>query len=327
MNGFVPKAETRRAALKEAVAYLRSFPLDTPVLDARLIVQHVLGIDWNTLFLAPDQPLSDTERSALAGALARRSAREPVARIVGRRHFWTLDLTVSPATLDPRPDTESLVEAALAAIPERSRPLRILDLGTGTGALLLALLAEFPRAWGIGVDQSAKAAATAQANAVSHGFGDRASMVVGDWADALASRFDLILSNPPYIARQDLAGLPAEVRDYDPIEALDGGPDGLDAYRRILPRLPPLLEDDGLAILEIGAGQGDAVAAVAEAGGLRQIARRPDLAGIERALVLQPSRAYESRPCENSLNSLDKGLMCRRGVHREPPTVRGQDDP
>lgn len=287
MSGLVLKAATRRAALKEAVAYLKSLSLDTPVLDARLIVQHALRIDWNALFLAPDQPLSDAERSAIAGGLVRRAAREPVARIVGRRHFWTLDLAVSPATLDPRADTESLVEAAVAALPERSLPLRILDLGTGTGALLLALIAEFPNAWGVGVDRSAAAIEVARGNAVSHGFGDRAAFLVGDWADALAARFDLILSNPPYIRRPDLAGLPPEVRDYDPAGALDGGDDGLDAYRRILPQLAPLLAPDGLAILEIGAGQGDPVAALADASGLSQVDRRADLAGIERALVLR----------------------------------------
>lgn len=294
MSGFALHAQTRRAALKEAVAHLKSLGLETPVLDARLIVQHVLGIDWEALFLAPDQPLSEEERAALGGALERRRAREPVARIVGRRHFWTLDLAVSPATLDPRADTESLVEAALAAIPDRSRTLRILDLGTGTGALLLALLKEFSNSTGIGVDRSAAAAAAAAANAAAHGLGERASILVADWDDALEGRFDLIVSNPPYIARPDLADLPPEVRNYDPLAALDGGIDGLDAYRRIVPSLPSLLRSDGLAILEIGAGQGDAVCAVARASGLAEIARRRDLAGIERALVLRRASGREN---------------------------------
>jgi release factor glutamine methyltransferase len=285
MPGINITAVTRRGALKEAVALMKAAGLDTPVLDARLIVQHALGVGWDTLFLKEDQPLADAERARLESQLGRRAAHEPVSRIVGRRHFWTLDLAVSPDTLDPRADTETLIEAVVAAIPDRTRHLRMLDLGTGTGALLLALLGEYKQATGIGVDLSAGAVAIAQANAVSHGLGDRASFQIGHWCEGLDGPFDLIVSNPPYIPRGDLAHLPPDVRDYDPPAALDGGPDGLDAYRAILPETARLLGSHGLAVVEIGAGQGDAVVALGLAAGLDLRARRADLGGVERALT------------------------------------------
>jgi release factor glutamine methyltransferase len=216
--------------------------------------------------------------------LARRAAHEPVSRIVGHRHFWTLNLSVTPDTLDPRPDTETLIEAAVAAIPDRKTPLTVLDLGTGTGALLIALLSEYPEATGVGVDLSPGALAVAKANAEAHGVGDRAAFRQGSWADGVQGPFDLIMSNPPYIEQGDLAGLPPEVREHDPMLALDGGTDGLDAYRAIVPELSRLMTGGGLAILEIGAGQGDDVVAIADANGLKSTERRRDLGGIERAL-------------------------------------------
>jgi len=288
-------AQTRRAALKEAVAHMKSAAVDTPVLDARLIVQHALGVDWEALFLKADQAITHRERENLSAALTRRASREPVSRIVGRRHFWTLDLAVSPATLDPRADSETLIEAVLAAMPDRGVSLRLLDLGAGTGALLLALLAEYPGAEGIGVDRSAAAIEVARQNADSHGLTDRARFIVGDWAAAIAGAFDLIVSNPPYIARDDLAGLPPDVRDFDPVEALDGGLDGLDAYRAILPSISRLLAPGGLAVIEIGSGQGGAVETIAQSCGLTLRGRRPDLGGVVRALSFGPSQAAVSQ--------------------------------
>ena len=285
MTGAVKlAAATRRGVLKEAVLLMKAAGLDTPVLDARLIVQHALGISWDTLYLKDDQPLSDGERARLESELARRAAHEPVSRIVGRRHFWTLDLAVSPDTLDPRADTETLIEAVVTAIPDRAQALKILDLGTGTGAILLALLAEYPAATGLGVDLSDGALATARINAASHGLADRAAFQHGNWAEGLSGAFDLIVSNPPYIVEADLAGLPPEVREHDPMLALDGGADGLDAYRALIPAIPTLLAPDGMAVLEIGAGQGDDVCRVARDNGLAEVARRADLGGIERAL-------------------------------------------
>jgi release factor glutamine methyltransferase len=277
-------AATRRGALKEAVLLMKAAGLDTPVLDARLIVQHALGISWDTLYLKEDQDLTEEERVRLESELSRRAGHEPVSRIVGRRHFWTLDLAVSPDTLDPRADTESLIETVVAAIPERSLTLRVLDLGTGTGAILLALLAEYPNATGLGIDLSEGALATARINAESHGLGERASFAAGHWTDGVAGPFDVIVSNPPYIDSSDLAGLPPEVREHDPVLALDGGADGLDAYRAILPAIPALLSPAGLAVLEIGAGQAEAVTRIAREHGLIQLGCRADLGGIERAL-------------------------------------------
>ncbi len=277
-------ATTRRAALKEAVVLMKAAGLDTPVLDARLIVQHALRIGWDTLYLKEDCDLDGDERARLEAELSRRMAHEPVSRIVGRRHFWTLDLAVSPDTLDPRADTESVIEAAIAAFPDRSRVLRVLDLGTGTGAILLALLAEYPDSTGVGVDLSENALRTASLNAESHGLAERASFVTGNWTEGLSGSFDLIVSNPPYIASGDLPGLPREVREYDPSQALDGGQDGLDAYRALIPPIPNLLTPDGLFVLEVGAGQADAVCRIAKNHGLEQAARRLDLGGIERAI-------------------------------------------
>lgn len=216
--------------------------------------------------------------------LARRAAREPLAYIVGWQEFWSLRLAVSPATLIPRADTETLIEAAFAARP--AGVSRVLDLGTGTGALLLAALTEYPGAWGLGVDRDPAAAALARHNAVALGLSHRASIVCGNWADAVATGFDLILSNPPYIPASDIAGLMPEVARYEPGAALDGGPDGLAAYRTIIADLSRLLRPGGLAVLELGIGQRDAVAALAAPIG--RVASRRDLAGIERALLIEP---------------------------------------
>ena len=283
-------AATRRAALKEAVLLMKAAGLDTPVLDARLIVQHALGISWDTLYLKDDQPLSADEKAQLESELARRAAHEPVSRIVGRRHFWTLDLAVSPDTLDPRPDTESLIETVVQAIPERGQALRILDLGTGTGAILLALLAEYPNATGVGVDRSEGALNVARANAENHGLSPRVAFAAGDWSEGIEGPFDVIVSNPPYIESGHLSGLPPEVRDHDPALALDGGVDGLDAYRAIIPAIPALLGPGGFAVFEIGAGQGDAVTRLAREHGLAPVGSRRDLGGIERALSFKTAR-------------------------------------
>ena len=283
-------AATRRSALKEAVLLMKAAGLDTPVLDARLIVQHALGISWDTLYLKEDQPLSSDEKARLESQLARRAAHEPVSRIVGRRHFWTLDLAVSPETLDPRPDTESLIETVVQTIPDRTQALRVLDLGTGTGAILLALLAEYPNATGLGIDRSEGALTVARANADSHGLSPRVVFSAGDWTQGVEGPFDLIVSNPPYIESRHLPGLPPEVREHDPMLALDGGADGLDAYRAIIPGVPALLAPGGLAVFEIGQGQGDAVTRIAREASLEPAGSRRDLGGIERALSFKAAR-------------------------------------
>jgi release factor glutamine methyltransferase len=224
----------------------------------------------------------DTSYDAL---LDRRVAHEPLALITGRREFWSLDLAVSGATLIPRADSETLIEAALGAIPDRGRVRRILDLGTGTGCLLLAALREFPAAFGVGTDRSVAATTLARDNAAMLGMAHRAAFLCTDWAAALTGGFDLVLSNPPYIPTGELPGLMPEVARYEPALALDGGPDGLRAYRLILSDLPRLLAADGVAVLELGQGQDGTVGGLARAAGF-VAATRDDLAGIPRALLL-----------------------------------------
>lgn len=208
-----------------------------------------------------------------------------MARLRGRQGFWTLDLGLSPDTLIPRADSETLIEAAIAARPDRASVRAVLDLGTGSGALLLAALVEYPRAWGLGVDVSPEACAQAGRNAASNGVASRAAFVCGDWAACLDGRFDLVLSNPPYIRRPDLEGLDPEVATHEPRRALDGGEDGLAAYRLLAPVLGGLLSAGGTAILEHGQGQGGDVAEVVAASGLVVVATPSDLGGVRRAVV------------------------------------------
>ena len=253
--------------------------------EARRLLAAALGTSREALLRDRDAMVPVACYDAM---LARRAAREPLALITGHREFWSLDLLVSPATLVPRPETETLIEAALAARPDRGAVRRVLDLGTGTGCLLLAALTEFPLALGLGVDRVAEAAALARENARRLGLASRALFLAADWAAPLAGRFDLVLSNPPYIARDAIAGLMPEVSRHEPASALDGGADGLDAYRRIARALPGLLAEDGLAVIELGAGQEGDVAAIAAAAGLAIGPACPDLSGTPRALMLRP---------------------------------------
>jgi len=267
-------------ALRHGAARLAAVGVDNPRLDARLLLGHAAGLPREALLREPGRVVDPAPYDAL---LARRAAREPLALIVGRQEFWSLDFEVSAATLIPRADSEAVIEAALAALPDRGRVCRILDLGTGTGCLLLAALTEFPAAWGVGVDRAAEAAALAARNAAALELTGRAAFLCGDWDAALSVRFDLVLSNPPYIPGGDIAGLMPEVSRHEPRRALDGGADGLDAYRRILAALPRLLTPGGVAVLEIGAGQAEAVAALAG----QPVEFRADLGGIPRAVVMR----------------------------------------
>jgi release factor glutamine methyltransferase len=224
--------------------------------------------------------------AAFQALIARRAAHEPLALILGRREFWSLDFAVSPATLIPRPDTETLIEAALAIFAGRDPPRRLLDLGTGTGCLLLAALSEFPAAFGVGVDRSFAAVTLAARNAAMLGTAGRATFLCADWASALDARFDLVLANPPYIPTAQIDDLMPEVARHEPRVALDGGTDGYCAYRRLVPDLARLLAPGGVAVLELGAGQAAMVARLARIAGF---ASQPhhDLSGIARALVLR----------------------------------------
>lgn len=267
-----------RQALAAAAARLAAAS-DTPRLDAELLMAHALGVSRDDLLL---RRLDGAEPPVFAALVDRRLAHEPVAYITGIRAFWTIDIAVGPGALVPRADSETLIEAAVDHFAGRA-PATILDLGTGPGTLLLAALDQWPQATGLGVDRSIEALAMARANADRLGLGARARLVDGDWAAGIESRFDLILANPPYIGFDEV--LPPEVREHEPADALFAGADGLDAYRAIVPDLPRLIAPGGVAILEIGHTQADAVAALVEAAGLAPALRR-DLAGRPRAIVV-----------------------------------------
>jgi len=269
-------------AVQAAAARLTQAGIDNPRREARALAAYVLGA-------RPGQMLDhgrDIDAAALHDVVGRRTAREPLAFITGQCGFWTLELAVSPDTLIPRADSEALIDAALAVFPDRQAVARILDLGTGTGCLLLAALAEFPAAYGVGVDLSWRAAALAARNAVSNGLAARSAFLAGDWAASVSGQYDLILSNPPYISSAEIGGLMPEVAAYEPARALDGGADGLRAYAQLMPVLQQKLAPGGVAILELGFGQRDGVLALAEAASLRYGGVRDDLAGIPRALIL-----------------------------------------
>jgi release factor glutamine methyltransferase len=253
-------------------------------LDARLLLAHALGIGATAVFSHPERALTATEQDRLAAAAERRLRREPVSRIVGRREFWSLPFLITPATLDPRPDSETVVEAVLDTLPDRRAPLTLLDFGTGSGCLLLALLSELPQASGIGVDISPAALAVAADNARALGLTQRARFVAGDWGKEIDGRFDVIVANPPYIPDQAIGGLEAEVL-FDPPLALAGGADGLACYRALAPAVVRLLGKEGLAALEFGEGQGDAVRSILSHYGLKVRGMRRDLAGLDRVVV------------------------------------------
>ncbi len=273
--------------LCQAGQRLRGAAIEAPRLEARRLLAHVLNKSEEALLRDLRAPVPADQAQQFAALLARRIAHEPFAYLTGRVGFWTLDLEVSPATLIPRADSETLVEAALEACPDKGAALHVLDLGTGTGALLLAVLSELPAANGVGVDLKPEAAALAARNAARLGLAGRARFLAGDWAAALAGRFDLVLCNPPYIESAVIAGLMPEVARHEPASALDGGADGLSAYRRIIADLSRLLAPRGVAVLELGAGQQAAVEALAKAAGLTPEACLADLGGIPRALVLR----------------------------------------
>lgn len=280
-------AMTVGALLCRAGQHLRAAAIEAPRLEARLLLAHAIGCRTEDLLRDPRAPVPAAAALGFADLLRRRLDREPVAHLLGRAEFWSMPFAVSPATLIPRADSETLVEAALAAFSQPGTVRRVLDLGTGTGCLLLAALSEFPDATGVGVDLVPDAAALARRNAAALGLGGRAGFVAGSWGAPLAAgRFDLVLANPPYVERDAIAGLAPEVAVREPRSALDGGADGLDAYRALMPEIGRLLAPGGRAVVELGQGQRAAVEALAAEGGLRAIGCRADLGGIDRALVL-----------------------------------------
>ena len=287
----MPEPVTLNQAFVGAAAVLREAGITTPELDARLLLCHAAGLSHEAYLAGAGGPVQPATLARFGTAIDRRLKREPVARITGTREFYGRGFTIAPPALDPRPDTETLIEAALAVVERRGwrdRTLSLLDLGTGTGCILVTLLAELPRAQGLGTDLSPSALALAAANAVRLGVGSRAAFMAADWLDGIAGKFDLVLSNPPYLASGEIAGLAPEVAAYDPMLALDGGPDGLDAYRRIAAGAPAVLAEGGRLLVEIGAGQAAQVSDIFRAAGLKldpSQAIGRDLAGRPRVVA------------------------------------------
>jgi release factor glutamine methyltransferase len=281
--------QTVETARRSLTAQFKAAQIDSAELDARMLVGAALGLDLTGMIAMAERVLTSDESMRLEDFARRRLASEPVARILGRKEFWGLPLKLSAATLVPRPDTETVVELALEmlrASPHPDRALRIADIGTGSAAILLALLSELPNAFGVGTDISVAALQTARGNAAHLGFTARAAFVACDYASALADGFDLIASNPPYIRSAEIAGLATEVRDHDPRAALDGGADGLDGYRALIPQAARLLGPGGTLVVEAGHGQSGPIEDLMTAAGLTH--DRPpkaDLAGIRRAVT------------------------------------------
>ncbi|MCU0894815.1 MAG: peptide chain release factor N(5)-glutamine methyltransferase [Rhodospirillales bacterium] len=275
--------------LRRATRTLQAGGIDLPALEARLLVGYALALSREALLAEPGRPVGVGEAQAVESLVARRREHEPLAYILGEREFWSLPFRVGPEVLIPRPDSETLVETALGRLGgSADQPVRILDLGTGSGCLLLALLSERASAVGVGVDRSEPAVALARANAARLGVGARSAFVCADWGAAFADgRFDLIVANPPYVDAEGLARLEPTVRRFEPEGALSGGVDGLDAYRALAPQLSRLLSPAGFAVVEIGAGQRHPVAGVLAGAGLEVAAVGRDLAGHERCLVLR----------------------------------------
>jgi release factor glutamine methyltransferase len=287
MPVFSP-ALTYAEAHQRAASLLAEAGIETPKRDARVLLCEAADIDHAAVLRDPDARLGEDAAARLQAFIERRLAREPVSRILGRREFWGLTLRITPDVLDPRADTETLVAAAVEALEHRRNdPLRILDLGTGSGALISALLREFPRAFGIGVDRDARTLDIARENLAACGFASRSALLCGDWGHALGQAFDLVVSNPPYVRSAEIATLAPEVRDYDPRAALDGGPNGLLAYRAIAADLGRLAAPNGIAILEIGFDQGESAAECFRQAGWPSIAVRRDLENQPRALLVR----------------------------------------
>ncbi|WP_134500120.1 peptide chain release factor N(5)-glutamine methyltransferase [Microvirga pakistanensis] len=280
-------ALTRDQALRDLRRTLSEAGFETAALDARLLLLSVLGIPATALITQPDVPLSAEEAERLEAAARRRLAHEPVARIVGEREFWGLPFVLSPETLVPRPDTETVVETVLGLLPDRQAPLLMADFGTGSGCLLVALLHELPQAQGLGTDLSLGALRTARRNAWANGVGERSRFALSCWADAVTGRFDLIVSNPPYIASAVVPTLDREVRDHDPLLALDGGPDGLEPYRILLGAAKRLLIPGGLLAVEIGYDQAEDLRGLAAAHGLEILRIAHDLSDNPRCVAMR----------------------------------------
>lgn len=276
-----------RELLRKSALMLTQKNIESAMLDARILLEHVLGITREKLLLLLDSSVDNEQLKIFNELLERRMKREPVAKIIGRREFWGLDFQVNKNTLDPRPDSETLIEFILKHVTSRAKPFRILDLGTGSGCLILSLLSELPLARGVGVDICKEAIFLAQGNAKSLSLNERVEFIRSDWYEEIEGKFDIILSNPPYIPTGDIAMLEDEVSVFEPYLALDGGKDGLYCYREIINNLSCFMEEDGIAVFELGAGQYEDVAGIAAQNGLRASGFSRDLGGVVRCIMVQ----------------------------------------
>ena len=273
--------ETVQDLLQSARRRLEAAGCDTPLLDARLLLQHAMGICREDMILNPRRTVTPEAARAFEAAVARRETREPVSRILGEREFYGRRFLVTPDVLDPRPDTETLIDAALHVLPPAARTL---DLGTGSGAIIVTLLAERPDATGVATDISPAACSVARANAQRLGVAERLEVIVGSWFEPVSGRFDAIVSNPPYIPQAQIAGLAPDVRDFDPVTALAGGADGLDAYRAIAGAAASHLSEAGIILVEIGAAQANDVKEVFTGAGYHVAQQSIDLGGHIRCI-------------------------------------------
>lgn len=281
----MPDALTLKLLQQEGARRLRDAGIETAALDARLLLCHAAGISHENLVAGGNQEAAESARTAFEALVARRAGGEPVARILGEKEFWGLTFRLGPDTLVPRPDSECIVAAVLDGVTDRNAPLRVLDLGTGTGCLLLALLSELPNASGVGVDISKAALDVARANAKALGLNARACFVQSNWAEGVEGPFDIIVSNPPYIPASEIETLSREVREHDPLRALEGGADGLDCYRVILKQAPKLLAPKGQIVLETSPGVYDVLLELIRIKGRFTVPTKvSDLAGRARGL-------------------------------------------
>lgn len=281
-------APTLVTAWKAAQTRLKAGRIDSPAIDARLLLEVAAGVGRTEILTDPHRTLTADQAAAYAAMIDRRLKREPVSRILGRKGFWKIMLNVTPDVLSPRPDTEAILDVVLLALPPQAA-FQIIDLGTGSGAILLAVLAERPAARGMGTDISAEAIAVAKENAANLDLDARASFLRTEWATGFGpGAFDVVVSNPPYIPSDDIAGLDPEVREHDPHLALDGGPDGLQAYRELAPEIRRILKPDGLFAVEIGWDQGPAVLALFEAAGFTDVKVVKDLSNRDRVVTNGP---------------------------------------
>ncbi|MDA1090287.1 MAG: peptide chain release factor N(5)-glutamine methyltransferase [Proteobacteria bacterium] len=275
---------TLGGALAAAAGRLDAAGIESARLDARLLASFALGWEQVRILSHPEHALRPEQRQAMDALVARRAAREPLAAITGQCEFWSLDFTVTKDVLVPRPDSETLVEAALASVKDQDADVEVIDFGTGTGCLLLALLSELPNARGLGVDVSKAALAVATGNAERLGLDGRVRFELSDWDAGVDGQFDLVVANPPYIADADFADLEPEVARFEPRLALSGGADGLDCYQALGPGLSRLLKADGHAFVEIGATQADAVSRILRRHELEPICVHKDLSGLPRVI-------------------------------------------